>query len=90
MNGTGGTDHGTASIAFLLGGAVSGGNIHAEWRGLKASMLKDGRDLPAQTDTRSIFKAALADHLGVPKQALEDRVFPDSTAASALKGIIRA
>ena len=90
VNGTGGTDHGTAGIAFLFGGAVAGGNIHAEWRGLKPSALKDGRDLPAQTDTRALFKAALADHLGVPKLVLEDTVFPDSAAAAGLKGLIRA
>ncbi|HEX3486222.1 MAG TPA: DUF1501 domain-containing protein, partial [Micropepsaceae bacterium] len=89
-NGTGGTDHGTAGIAFLFGGAVAGGNIHAEWRGLARSALRDRRDLPAQTDTRAIFKAALGDHLGVPKQVLEANVFPDSGAATAPKGLIRA
>jgi uncharacterized protein (DUF1501 family) len=90
VNGTGGTDHGTAGIGFLFGGAVAGGEIHAEWRGLKPSALKDGRDLPAQTDTRALFKAALADHLGVSKQALEDTIFPDSTAAAPPRGLIRA
>src|SRR5712691_10138575 len=55
VNGTGGTDHGTAGIAFLFGGAVAGGSVHAEWPGLKPSALKDGRDLPARTDTRAIF-----------------------------------
>ncbi len=89
VNGTGGTDHGTASIAFVMGGAVAGGTIHAEWKGLKSSALRDGRDLPAMTDSRAIFKAILADHLGIAKKSLEDRVFPDSAAAVALKGIIR-
>jgi uncharacterized protein (DUF1501 family) len=90
VNGSGGTDHGTAGIAFLFGGAVAGGNIHAQWPGLTRAALKDRRDLPAQTDTRALFKAALADHLGVPKSVLADRVFPDSAAAPALKGLIRA
>ena len=90
VNGTGGTDHGTAGIAFLLGGAVAGGAIHAEWVGLKPSGLRDGRDLPARTDTRALFKAALADHLGVGRSALEERIFPDSTGAPPLKGLIRA
>jgi uncharacterized protein (DUF1501 family) len=89
VNGTGGTDHGTASIAFMMGGSVAGGAIHAQWKGLKSSALRDGRDLPATTDTRSIFKGILADHLGVAKKSLEDRIFPDSAAAVALKGIIR-
>jgi uncharacterized protein (DUF1501 family) len=89
-NGTGGTDHGTAGAAFLLGGAVAGGNIHAEWKGLKPAMLRDARDLPAQTDTRSLFKAVLADHFGVPKTTLEGTVFPDSSAAPVTTGLIRS
>ena len=34
VNGTGGTDHGTGSVAMLLGGTVSGGRILADWPGL--------------------------------------------------------
>ena len=89
VNGTGGTDHGTASIAFVLGGAVTGGVIRADWKGLKSSALRDGRDLPAMTDTRAIFKGVLADHLGLAKKSLEERIFPDSAMAVAQKGIIR-
>ena len=33
-NGTGGTDHGQASAAMLLGGAVAGGKVIADWPGL--------------------------------------------------------
>jgi uncharacterized protein (DUF1501 family) len=89
VNGTGGTDHGTASIAFALGGAVAGGTVHARWTGLKSSALRDGRDLPATTDTRAVFKGILADHLGVAKKSLDERIFPDSSEARALPGIIR-
>jgi uncharacterized protein (DUF1501 family) len=90
VNGTGGTDHGTASVAFVLGGAVAGGTVHARWTGLKSSALRDGRDLPATTDTRAVFKGILTDHLGVAKKSLEDRIFPDSAEAPALPGIVRA
>jgi uncharacterized protein (DUF1501 family) len=90
VNGTGGTDHGTGGIAFLFGGAVAGGTIHAEWSGLKPSALKDGRDLPAKTDMRAIFKGALSDHFGIAKQALDERVFPDSGSILTPKGLIRA
>src|SRR6185436_7282265 len=31
VNGTGGTDHGTASVAMLLGGAVQGGRVLGDW-----------------------------------------------------------
>ena len=69
---------------------MAGGTIHAEWSGLKPSALKDGRDLPARTDTRAIFKAALSDHLRIAKQTLDEKVFPDSSAILAPKDLIRA
>ncbi|HEX4619356.1 MAG TPA: DUF1501 domain-containing protein, partial [Steroidobacteraceae bacterium] len=34
INGTRGTDHGTATMAFLVGGAVAGGRVIADWPGL--------------------------------------------------------
>jgi uncharacterized protein (DUF1501 family) len=89
-NGTGGTDHGTGGAAFLIGGAVNGGRVVAEWTGLKPSALKDGRDQPAQTDLRALFKGALADHMDVPKSALDARVFPDSGSVNALPQLVRA
>jgi uncharacterized protein (DUF1501 family) len=50
VNGTGGTDHGTGSLAMLLGGTVAGGRIVADWPGLAAGQLYEGRDLkPTQS-----------------------------------------
>jgi uncharacterized protein (DUF1501 family) len=89
-NGAGGTDHGTGSAAYLLGGAVSGGSVRAEWVGLKPSALKDGRDQPARTDLRALFKGVLAEHMGVSQAALQSTVFPDSGGIQPLKGLIRA
>ncbi len=89
-NGNGGTDHGTGGASFLLGGAVSGGMVRAEWTGLGPSALKDGRDQPPRTDLRSLFKGVLAEHMAVPKSALEGTVFPDSASAPAMTGLIRA
>ena len=89
-NGSGGTDHGTGGAAFLLGGAVAGGKVQAEWVGLKPGALQDGRDQPPRTDLRALFKGALAEHMGVPKAALEASIFPDSAASAPLKGLIRA
>jgi uncharacterized protein (DUF1501 family) len=88
-NGNNGTDHGTGGAAFLFGGAVDGGKVRAEWVGLGADKLQDGRDQPARTDLRSLFKGVLAEHMGVSNAALNGTVFPDSAAAPALKGLIR-
>src|SRR5262249_42588858 len=37
INGTEGTDHGTATVALLVGGALKGGRVIADWPGLKDS-----------------------------------------------------
>ena len=90
VNGTRGTDHGTATAGFLLGGAVAGGRVIADWPGLSARALYQGRDLAPTLDVRSVLKGVLAEHLAVPARALEQQVFPESSAASALRGLIRS
>ena len=50
--------------------------------------LKNGRDQPARTDLRSLFKGVLAEHMGA--SALNGVVFPDSGSVQAMKGLIRA
>lgn len=90
INGTRGTDHGTGAAAFLLGGAVQGGRVVADWPGLSSSSLYEGRDLKPTLDMRSIMKGVLAEHLGVPTTALENDVFPDSAKVRALSGLTRA
>ena len=86
-NGSNGTDHGTAGAAFVAGGAVRGGRVIADWPGLSASALHEGRDLRPTLDLRSLFKAALAAQLGLDEAALESQVFPDSRAVRPLDGL---
>ena len=90
VNGTRGTDHGTGTAALLLGGAVNGGRIVADWPGLGTSNLYQGRDLYPTTDIRSIFKGILAEHLEIPPGYLDKIVFPGSTAAGMTEGLIRS
>lgn len=85
-----GTDHGTGTVALLMGGAVAGGRVVTNWPGLAQNQLRDGRDLEATLDTRQLFKGLLMDHLGVPTALLDTRVFPDSAGVSALRGLIRS
>jgi len=89
VNGTRGTDHGTATAAILLGGAVNGGRVLADWPGLRKADLYEGRDLMPTTDARSLFKGILADHLEVPDSLLELSVFPDSAVAPLMRNLIR-
>jgi uncharacterized protein (DUF1501 family) len=89
-NGTGGTDHGTATAALLAGGAVSGGRIIADWPGLSASDLYEGRDLYPTTDIRSVFKGVLAQHLQLKEGFLEDEVFPGSKQAPIIEDLVKS
>ena len=89
-NGSGGTDHGTGGAAFLLGGAIEGGFVRAEWVGLKPDALKDGRDQAPRTDLRALFKGVLAQHMGAPRTALDSVVFPESGSVAPLPRLIRA
>jgi uncharacterized protein (DUF1501 family) len=90
INGTRGTDHGTAAAAFLVGGAVRGGRVVADWPGLSSRALYQGRDLTPTLDVRSVLKGILEEHLLVPARELDGAVFPDSGAAKALTGLVRA
>jgi uncharacterized protein (DUF1501 family) len=87
VNGTRGTDHGTAGCAFLVGGAVAGGRVLADWPGLAARELHDGRDVRPTTDLRALFKAVLHERFGVSEAALARTVFPGSDALEPLEGV---
>jgi uncharacterized protein (DUF1501 family) len=87
VNGTKGTDHGTATIAFVLGGAVAGGRVQADWPGLGAGKLLENRDLQPTCDLRSVAKGLLVQHLGLTASALET-VFPNSSAAMPMQELI--
>ncbi|MFM7344097.1 MAG: DUF1501 domain-containing protein, partial [Tagaea sp.] len=84
-NGTGGTDHGTATAAFLLGGAIAGGKVHADWPGLADRALHENRDLRATTDLRAPLKRLIGDHLGIARAALDRDVFPDSAGVAPFR-----
>jgi uncharacterized protein (DUF1501 family) len=88
INGTDGTDHGTATVALLVGGALKGGRVIADWPGLKEADLHDGRDLKPTTDLRAVLKGVLKDHLRLDDTALANKVFPDSADVAAMPGLL--
>jgi uncharacterized protein (DUF1501 family) len=87
-NGNRGTDHGTAAAAFLIGGAVKGGRVIADWPGLAAGQLYERRDLRPTIDLRALCKGVLRDHLGIAEGALNREVFPDSAGIAAMSDLI--
>jgi uncharacterized protein (DUF1501 family) len=88
LNGNDGTDHGTATVALLAGGALKGGRVIADWPGLKEADLYEKRDLKPTADLRAVLKGLLRDHLRADERRLEGAVFPDSAAAKPLQGLL--
>src|SRR6516165_4600114 len=88
INGNDGTDHGTATVAILAGGALKGGRVLADWPGLKDADLYEHRDLRATTDLRAVLKGLLRDHLRVDEQVLGTEVFPDSLTVTPTPGLL--
>ena len=88
INGTDGTDHGTATVMLLAGGALKGGRVIADWPGLKPTKLLENRDLKPTIDVRSVLKGLLKDHLRATDRVLAVDVFPSSDDAKPMAGLV--
>jgi uncharacterized protein (DUF1501 family) len=88
INGTAGTDHGTATVALLVGGALKGGRVIADWPGLKPADLYQSRDLKPTTDRRAVLKGVLKDHLRVDDRSMAQNVFPGSDGVKPMAGLL--
>jgi len=89
-NGTGGTDHGQASVAMLLGGAVRGGTVIADWPGLSNAALYEGRDLKPTTDLDALIAGALAQHYALDPARAMATLFPESRGGAVRQPLIVA
>ncbi|TIU99124.1 MAG: DUF1501 domain-containing protein [Mesorhizobium sp.] len=85
-NSQGGTDHGTASVTFLMGGSVAGARVGDRWPGLAPNRLHGGTDLAATTDVRSVVKAVLTQHLHLSRQAMAN-VYPSASGLPETDGL---
>ncbi len=88
VNGTNGTDHGTASTALVLGGALKRRGIIGDWPTLQQARLFEGRDTAPTLDMRALFKGVLVEHLGLERRALDTSIFPDSAAIAPATGVV--
>jgi len=88
INGTDGTDHGTATVALLAGGALKGGRVIADWPGVSERSLFEGRDLKPTMDLRAVLKGLLRDHLRADETTLASSVFPGSEAIKPFGGLV--
>jgi uncharacterized protein (DUF1501 family) len=88
-NGTGGTDHGTASLAMLFGGAVAGGRVVSDWPGLTQAALYEGRDLKPTMDLDLLIASAVSEHYRLDPTRTGRTLFPNIGSGRAVEGLIR-
>jgi uncharacterized protein (DUF1501 family) len=88
-NGTGGTDHGTAGAAMLIGGAVQGGRVVADWPGLKGSDLQDGRDLKPTLALDALISNACAQTFQLDTDRTAKTLFPSAGQTQAMYRLLR-
>jgi uncharacterized protein (DUF1501 family) len=90
VNGTQGTDHGTGALAMLMGGAVNGGRVVADWPGLSDAALYEGRDLRPTTGLDTLLNSAIASHFDLAPSRTAQKLFPDMKSAGMMKDLVRA
>lgn len=79
VNGTGGTDHGTASLAMLFGGSLArGGHVSADWPGLAPAARYEGRDLRPTRRLETVIGDAVAHHYGLDPSLVMRTLYPDA------------
>jgi len=88
INGTKGTDHGTASTALVLGGGLKSGGVIGDWPTLASNRLFENRDTAPTLDMRGLFKGVLRDHMGVERAAVDNQVFPGSANIAPVTGVV--
>jgi uncharacterized protein (DUF1501 family) len=89
-NGTGGTDHGTAAVAMLVGGAVEGGRVVADWPGLAPANLFEGRDLKPTLALDALIASACAEAFQLEPERMARVLFPASARGKPLSRVLRA
>lgn len=88
VNGTGGTDHGTGTAAMLFGGSVRGGRVVADWPGLAAGQLHEGRDLRPTMRLDDVISGAVAAHFGLDPARAAATLFPVLAQRAPIAGLV--
>lgn len=88
-NGTGGTDHGTGAAAMLMGGAVQGGRIVADWPGLAAASLHEGRDLKPTLGLDTLIATVCAESFGLERDLVGRTLFPYAVLGKPMPQLLR-
>jgi uncharacterized protein (DUF1501 family) len=89
VNGTGGTDHGTASAALMFGGALKGGRVVADWPGLSQSALYEARDLKPTVGLDSVIAGLAGETFGMDPGRVGRALFPTLPRSRPVEGLVR-
>lgn len=89
INGTGGTDHGTGTVAMVLGGRINGRRVLADWPGLAAAQLYEGRDLRPTNQLDALIAGTTANAFGLDPARVAKTLFP-AAPPRPLSDIVRA
>lgn len=88
VNGTNGTDHGTASVAMLMGGAVRGGRVVADWPGLARSALQEGRDLRPTASLDALILGVAAEAFSLDSGKVAAALFPAAGSIRPMRDLV--
>ncbi|MGI4879727.1 MAG: DUF1501 domain-containing protein [Janthinobacterium lividum] len=88
VNGTGGTDHGTGSVAMLVGGAVKGGRVVTDWPGLAPASLYQARDLRPTISLDALIAGAVAESLALDPVRVGRGLFAEATSGRPMSGLV--
>jgi uncharacterized protein (DUF1501 family) len=83
INGTRGTDHGTAGAGFVLSPRLLRSRVIADWPGLSDRALFEQRDLAPTLDTRSVLRGIVSAQFDLTEVQVE-RVLPGGGRAVQL------
>ena len=89
-NGTGGTDHGIGAVAMMVGGAVQGGRVVADWPGLSNANLLDGRDLKPTLALDALITEVCAQSFAMKPERLSKVLFPYGGRGTPIPRLLRA
>lgn len=85
-NSSGGTDHGTASVAMLLGGGVRGGRVISDWPGLALRTDRENDGLRGTLELERLLASAAAASLNFDPEFAMRTMFP-AMRAQAVENI---
>ncbi len=74
-DGSEGTDHGYGTCGLLAGGLLKRASVLADWPGVGAKEMFQGRDLAATLDYRAVCAAAIEAAFRLPHDEIAERIF---------------